>query len=200
MQEDKTKRDFDIVDKIVSLLQELNLESQVHILKTVNMWLKISDYSTLYDKTLPTKSISFLPETSQKEVSKFSGKKVMSPKRFILEKEPNTSVARIACLAFYLTHYRDTPYFKTLELSKLNTEAAQQKFSNPTQTANDAVKCGLLVPASKGQKQISAVGEQYIQALPDQEAAKQVLQHMRKTRRKKTKKDKKIINKIPKVE
>jgi len=47
----------------------------------------------------------------------------MSPKDFLLEKQPRTDVERIACLAYYLTHYRATPHFKTIDLSILNTEA-----------------------------------------------------------------------------
>ena len=35
----------------------------------------------------------------------------MSPKDFLMEKAPNTDVERIACLAYYLTHYRSTPHF-----------------------------------------------------------------------------------------
>ena len=67
----------------------------------------------------------------------------MSPKEFLLEKQPRTDVERIACLAFYLTHYRDTPHFKTLELSKLNTEAAQQKFANAANATEQRSQDGL---------------------------------------------------------
>ena len=73
----------------------------------------------------------------------FSADSALSPKEFLLEKQPRTDVERIATLAFYLTHYRDTPHFKTLDLSKLNTEAAQPKFSNAASSANNAVKQGI---------------------------------------------------------
>jgi hypothetical protein len=61
-----------------------------------------------------------------------------TPKEFMLEKQPSTDVERIACLAYFLTHYRNTPHFKTLDLAKLNTEAAQPKFSNTAYSANNA--------------------------------------------------------------
>jgi hypothetical protein len=48
----------------------------------------------------------------------------------LAEKQPKTDIERIACLAYYLRHFRDAPFFKTKYLSSLNTEAAQQKFSN----------------------------------------------------------------------
>ena len=47
-----------------------------------------------------------------------------SPKDFLFRKEPNTDVERVACLAYYLTHRRGTNHFKTIDISKLNTEAA----------------------------------------------------------------------------
>jgi restriction endonuclease Mrr len=117
----------------------------------------------------------------------FSEDTSMSPKEFLLEKQPRTDVERIACLAYYLTHYRDTPHFKTLDLNKLNTEAAQPKFSNATVSANNAQKRGYLVPSTKGHRQISAAGEQFVRALPDREAAKAAMTALRPRRRNKRK-------------
>jgi hypothetical protein len=115
----------------------------------------------------------------------FSEDRSISPKEFMLEKQPRTDVERIACLAYYLTHYRDMPHFKTIDLSTLNTEAAQMKFSNATFSSNNASKMGYLVPASKGQKQLSAIGERFVRALPDRDAAKQVMDQARPRRKNK---------------
>lgn len=104
-----------------------------------------------------------------------------------MEKNPKTDVERIACLAYYLTHYRATPHFKTLDVSTLNTEAAQPKFSNTTYSANNAVKLGYIVPSTKGHRQLSALGERFVQALPDRDAAKDVLLSMRRRNRTKRK-------------
>jgi hypothetical protein len=112
----------------------------------------------------------------------------MSPKDFMVEKQPRTDVERLACLAFYLTRYRDQPHFKTLDLSKLNTEAAQPKFSNAANSVNNAVKQGYLVPSTKGNRQLSAAGEQFVQALPDREAAKNAMASLRPRRRSKRQK------------
>jgi len=98
------------------------------------------------------------------------------------EKLARTDIERVACLAYYLTHYRDAPHFKTIDISKLNTEAAQIKLSNPTVAVNNAAAKGLLASASGGNKQISAVGEEFVAALPDRDLAKTVLQKIR-TRR-----------------
>ncbi|HXM22491.1 MAG TPA: hypothetical protein VN948_14640 [Terriglobales bacterium] len=101
----------------------------------------------------------------------------------MLEKQPRTDVEKVACLAYYLTHYRETPFFKTLDISKLNTEAAQTKFANPTVAVDNAGKQNYLVPASKGNKQLSALGEQFVQALPDRDKARAIMANARPRRK-----------------
>jgi hypothetical protein len=100
-----------------------------------------------------------------------------------MQKQPSTDVERVACLAYYLTHYRDTPHFKTLDISSLNTEAAQPKFANATVSLDNATKMGYLVPAIKGTKQLSAAGEVFVQKLPDREAAKTAMAGVRPRRK-----------------
>ena len=95
-----------------------------------------------------------------------------SPKDFLFQKQPNTDNERVACLAYYLTHYRATAHFKTVDISKLNTEAAQRKFSNATYSVNNATQAGYLAPVSRGMKQLAAEGERFVDALPDRAAAK----------------------------
>src|SRR5438105_4083846 len=48
------------------------------------------------------------------------GRETPTPKAFLLEKRPRTDVERVACLAYYLTHYREMPEFKTNDITKLN--------------------------------------------------------------------------------
>lgn len=95
-----------------------------------------------------------------------------SPKDFLFQKQPSTDVERVACLAFYLTHYRATLHFKTVDISRLNTEAAQRKFANSASTVNNATHAGFLAPMSSGMKQLSADGERYVDELPDRVAAR----------------------------
>jgi hypothetical protein len=103
---------------------------------------------------------------------RFSKDHPISPKEFLLKKQPRTDVERVACLAYYLTHYREQPHFKTLDISKLNTEAAQIKLSNPASAVDNAATYGYLTQATRGSKQLSAPGEKYVEALPDREAAR----------------------------
>ena len=114
----------------------------------------------------------------------FIERQELSPKDFLLEKEPRTSIERVVCLAYYLTHYRDTQQFKTAQITKLNTEAAQPKLSNPAAFINDAIRRGLIIPSVKGCKQLSAIGEQYVQSLPDREVASAKVRKLRLNRKK----------------
>lgn len=142
----------------------------------------LQSLATFYDLTQP-RSSGFSGQSQKRQGIPFSEEKIVSPKEFLFEKKPQTDVERVTALAYYLTHYRDTPFFKTLNVSKLNTEAAQAKFSNPTIAVDNAAKYGYLVPASKGNKQLSAIGEILVQALPDRDAAKAALQHARPRRK-----------------
>jgi hypothetical protein len=94
----------------------------------------------------------------------------MTAKQFMSAKRPTTDVERIACLAYYLTHVKNTAEFKTLDLTTLNTEAAGRKFGNASQAANNALnQNGFLAPAGKGKRQITTRAEAVVEALPDRE-------------------------------
>ena len=170
-------------NSIVALIEDFDSDSQRHVLAQVASWLDVGSPGS-------SSGVAIATGTAQAERPRralaFSLPDSTSPKEFLLEKAPQTNVERIACLAYYLTHHREMPHFKTLEISKLNTEAAQPKFSNASYTARDATTAGLLVSGSKGTKQISAMGEQFVLALPDRESAKSVLERMKPRRRRKT--------------
>jgi len=127
----------------------------------------------------PAQSAAPFPSTRPS----FSAEREPGPKEFLLDKQPRTDVERVACLGYYLSYYRDQPYFSTLDVSKLNTEAAQRKFANPAQAVANAVKMGYLVPAAKGARQISAAGERYVRLLPDYDGAKAAMAAARPRRR-----------------
>ena len=170
------KKELQIFQNIVTGLSAFDKDTQTRILQSVVTFLEIGDVKASRS-SVPIQGLGDVRVVQ--EGVEFSQRKQMNPKEFLLEKVTRSLITGVARLAFYLTYYRDTPHFKTLDLSTLNTEAAQQKFSNPTQTVNDSTKVGLLVPASRGQKQLSAMGEQYVKALPDKEAAKKVLKRMK---------------------
>lgn len=114
--------------------------------------------------------------------------KSMTPRDFLKSKRPNTDLQRLTCLAFYLANARNTPAFKTRELTDLNTDAAGPKFSNAATTANNAVnQNGFLSHAGGGKKQITPLGEDVVNALPDQDAVARAVADAPKKRKYKTK-------------
>jgi hypothetical protein len=171
---------FETVSRIIELLDPLGTEDREHVFRTVATWFHLGIASRASRNT-PSSAHEFSPATqdSLSDEDKFSDRPVLSVKDFILEKDPLTEVERLACLAYYLTHYQETPHFKTVDLSRLNTEAAQRKLSNPAVAAGNAMRDGFFVQAPRGGfKQLSAMGERFVQALPNREAAQQVKQKM----------------------
>lgn len=167
-----------ILAEVLSLLNHLDAAARQRLLHTASAYFGVSrspDRGAAAGGDLGSVAGSFSEDRS------------MSAKDFVMQKQPRTDVERVACLAFYLTHYRGVRFFKTLDISKVNTDAAQVKFTNAAYAVANAEKSGLLAPAQRGQKQLSAVGEQFVMALPDREAAKAALANLRK--RRKTKKN-----------
>ena len=157
------------ISSIISTLEEFDEDTRGRIFNAVRGYFT-SDQSAATFK--PSSNILSADGPSYQSAPK---DRATTPKVFLMEKQPRTDVERIACLAYYLSHYRDTPQFKTLDLGKLNTEAAQPKFSNAANAANNAQKMGYLVPGTKGQRQLSGAGEQFVSALPDRAAARDAM-------------------------
>jgi hypothetical protein len=145
--------EFEVLNKILAALQPLTPDQRRRIVRSLTSLLSVAQEGAVYENQNDSSQISTTHRVP------YSADLSISPKQFLLQKQPRTDVERIACLAFYLTHYRDAPHFKTLDLAKLNTEAAQPKFSNTAYAATNAAKMGYLAPAPKGQRQISAAGE-----------------------------------------
>ena len=167
----KAQEELQALQIVISALNKLPQQSRKRIISSVMTFLDLGSSSGAG----PIPHTSETPISRERSYPAFSDLTSLSPKEFMLEKQPRSDVERIACLAYYLTHYRDLPHFKTLDLSKLNTEAAQPKFSNAAYASNNAVKRGFLVPSSMGNRQLSAVGEQVVRALPDRNAAKSLM-------------------------
>ena len=110
----------------------------------------------------------------------------LSPAKFMALKKPASDIERITCLA-YLLKRSGTSIFVTRDLSKMNTTAAGGEFSNASFAANNALKAHLLAKAGGKNKQLTMLGELVVEALPDREAVKKVIEEhkpKRKTNRK----------------
>ena len=173
--------DLEVLTEIIASLKQLNRDDQRRTLQAVATFLNLP-----FQGNSAQSAGASPPQTANLVQAKptFSEDRTISVKDFIREKGPRTDIERVICLAYYLAHYRATPHFKTLDISALNTEAAQPKFSNASVAVENATRSGLLVQATKGNKQVSAAGEVYVQHLPDRDAAKSGSQSMRRKPRK----------------
>ena len=176
------RRTYGAIQQIIDAMLEFDKDTRTRMLKTVATFFSIDFLSQPETKSNAIDT----SDTSQANPPPFSNREDLSPKDFLVQKKPRTDVERIACLAFYLLHYRNIPHFRTTEISKLNTEAAQIKFSNASKAVNNATQSGFLVAATKGAKQLSAPGEQFVDRLPDYATARKVMSELKPRRRKKT--------------
>lgn len=184
MEVDSESTDFqseaEILQLVIGYMQKLTDDGRERLLRTLATFFEIGIQQTVRTSLRQVDGIT----SAEPQISpSFSEDRSMSPKEFLLEKQPRTDVERVACLAFYLTNYRNTQHFKTIDISKLNTEAAQRKFSNAAKAVDNATRNELLVPSVKGQKQLGAVGEVFVQALPDRTAAKDAASKIRMKKR-----------------
>jgi hypothetical protein len=161
--EDRVGALSDALGEAVAVFRKLDNEGRKTLLKTLSTLFGINP--TLEAPQGP-RTVSF-PEPTLR----FSKEQSLSPKEFLLKKQPRTDVERVACLGYYLAHYRNQQHFKTGEISDLNTEAAQRRFANTAQAVSNAMVTGYLAQGIKGMRQLSAGGEMYVEALPDREAA-----------------------------
>ncbi len=121
---DKTPAEQDELSTLTSILAQLSRFDPVtreRIIHTITAFHGITSRGA----TSASSPQSGTASGGHTPVGTFSEDRSISPKQFMFEKQPRTDVEKVACLAYYLTHYRDLQYFKTLDISKLNTEASQ---------------------------------------------------------------------------
>jgi hypothetical protein len=170
MMTSKVDREVEAMQTSLGALSVLDQAEQKRVLE----WL--ADKLNLATIGVPSPGVSERGTVSNAKASATHGN-TPTPKHFMVEKRPTTDVERITCLAYYLTHYRDTTHFKSKQLGELNKEAAQPKFSNAAVAVKNAtVQNQYLSAAAAGNKQITARGEAIVEALPDQEKVKVALQ------------------------
>jgi hypothetical protein len=165
-----TGQSGDVIARVIAALSELDPQEQARALRAITSFF---DHAPIpAQQSSPARAAD--PAVAS-VVGAFSADRRPTAKAFLHEKQPRTDVERMACLGYYLAHFRDLPQFKTDDLTKLNTEAAQAKFSNASFAAANALKTGYLAPGDKGKRQLSATGERFVEALPDRDAARRIM-------------------------
>lgn len=164
-------KEVDALAKILDTLSPLDEQQRAFVLDTVNARLGIVSATNKRWAANSTR------QDEQAASQGYDDGGAPNPKEFLSQKKPANGVEQIVCLAYYLSKYRSISAFKTVELTKLNTEAAGDKISNPSVFTRNAVsQNGYLVQAGGGKKQITARGEAVVEALPDREKVKQALE------------------------
>lgn len=179
MAEKPTPDESEVLKQVIDSLRNLNEDSRNRVLKTV---------LTFFDFQGPVATSNGsgrIPSPQLDRDLSFGDRPSLSPRDFMHEKDPKTDVERVTCLAYYLTNYRDIPHFKTVDISQLNTEAAQIKLSNPSASIENATKAGLLTTAGGGSKQISMYGDKVVLALPDRDKVREILKSIKRRMSKK---------------
>jgi hypothetical protein len=152
MPQDDSPTEVAALQELIKILSSFDAETQLRLLKTVVTFLDIKGVRIagagevrLSDFTVPTSIVRSSHDdiTFKDSASQFSNRPDISAKEFLMDKDPRTDVERVAALAYYLTHYANTPHFKTLDITRLNTDAAQRKFSNAAVAVDNATKAGL---------------------------------------------------------
>lgn len=184
--ESRAQDELAVFSAVVSAMASLDHSGRIRLIRTLATFfdIPVGEHGRSTQHSSLLRAVEPSPAMHAQGPATFSEDRAPTPKQFMLEKRPQTDVDRIACLAYYLTHYRDQPQFKTLDLSRLNTEAAQVKLSNPAKAVDNAAQAHLLVQAGQGKKQVSSIGEVYVQALPDRVAARQAAAELRNRRSK----------------
>ena len=153
-----------LADVILPLKPELR--ERAHAMLGMFLGITTQDAGAAVDSALPP---AVHPSPTP---AKAASREPSSPKDFLSQRKPKTDVERVACIAYYLTHYRTTKHFKTIDIANLNTEAGQRKFANAATSVGNATRAGFVAAVSRGMKQLTAEGKRYVEALPDQTAAK----------------------------
>jgi hypothetical protein len=173
IKQSNSKKEREALNKVLEELEGLDTESQLKVLNLTVSFLGL-------EANIFTKTTQFASNENDGNKLKTPSNNA-SPKEFLRTKQPLTGMQRMACLAYYLIHYRNQQFFKTIDLSQLNTEAAQPKFANPSKTAGNAMTAGYFVSGDKkGTKQLSVKGEDFVNALPDQMEAKAIMANTKK--------------------
>jgi hypothetical protein len=105
--------DLAVLQQIISALQQVSKKSRERLIQTILTFFDFSSATMIRPASLD------MPRSTAGGLPTFSEDRTISPKEFIMEKHPQTDVERVACLAYYLSHfiYHISETFRTLKPS-----------------------------------------------------------------------------------
>ena len=96
------------------------------------------------------------------------------PRAFIRLKRPATDVQRVACLGYYLAQTTGEPGFTSKAISTAHTDSGGSQINLPRALDNATRGAKYLSNRGPREKQLTTLGEDVVNALPDQAAVKAV--------------------------
>src|SRR5687768_1411147 len=94
----------DAVQKAIALLMNFDDEARLRVLRTISTFFDL-------DTAIGNRGnhSGYIVEAARDPgAPSFSDRPELPPKEFLFQKQPKTDLERVACLAYYLSHYRDT--------------------------------------------------------------------------------------------
>lgn len=178
----KYQSEIEALGRVLDAVESLDSDSRQWVFRTASDRLGLPQSAAA--SSLPFQPVpAVAPSPHTPIVSPSHPAETTEPKSFMDAKQPSTDVERVACLGYYLAHFRKQTHFRTGDVNSLNTEAAGPNFSNPSVAMQNAEKQGYLTRGKgKGEKQISSFGEKIVDAMPDREAVQQVRLGQKKRR------------------
>lgn len=93
---------------------------------------------------------------------------------FIRAKKPTTDVQRVACLGSYLAQTTGQHGFTSKDIATAHTDSGGSKINLPRALDNATRRAKYISTRSGHEKQLTTLGEDVVNALPDQAAVKAV--------------------------
>ncbi len=97
-----------------------------------------------------------------------------NPRAFIRFKKPTTDVQRVACLGYYLAQTTGQQGFTSKAISTAHTDSGGSSINMPRALDNATRGAKYLSNRGPHEKQLTTLGEDVVNALPDQAAVKSI--------------------------
>ncbi len=96
------------------------------------------------------------------------------PRAFMRVKRPETDVQRVACIGYYLAQTTGNHGFSSKDLGTTYTLSGGSKINLPRALDNATRKAKYLSNRGPREKQLTTLGEDIVEALPDQSAVREL--------------------------